>query len=134
MFCTVDEAGRADARGAHDEMRGHREVTVEAIADGDLIVAGFGDHGESPRRHVAPGVRRRKELPVIRRVACHGIGDVVGSQTEALHGEQDLAVRAAHRLFPEPGGAQGLAVDPQLRCRRHAIVPSILEPVIRLAA
>ena len=88
----IGEAAGRNLAGQHIEALGHRQIAIDPFTHRDLGMAAFHHHRMPPHRHHAPIALAREEVPVAEGIARHRVGDVVGSDREALDLQPHLAI------------------------------------------
>ena len=85
-------------------------------------MAAVGHLGEAPHRHAAPALLGREEAPVGHRLTKDRVSDVVGAQSERVHGEQRLAALGLGRgLLAKAAAVQIVLGDEEVHGSPHAI-------------
>ena len=89
----VDEPLFVDAVRDDQQVIGAGQIPVDARALRQIGVPRFLDVGVAPHIQLSPvRVRGREEIPVLHRLAEHGVGDVVRGKPEGLDAQQRLSV------------------------------------------
>jgi hypothetical protein len=82
--------------GAHHQVAGRRQVTVNPPADRRVGHGRGHDVGETPQRHHPPAMSPagfgREEVPVTEGLAQHRVRHVVRGQADPVDAQQGLAV------------------------------------------
>jgi len=116
MGRTVAETVLGHPFGLDQQMVGHGEIAVEAVAHGHAVHRRLHHVAETPYRDASPATvvaaLGREELPVADDVAGHAVGDVVGRQGEVVHLQQHLTrPRRRARLGDYAGRGEIVALD-----------------------
>ncbi len=121
MLGDVAEPAPVEPARAHDQLGGHREVSVDAATEGKRLDRRLDDLGESPHRHASPspgrgiGGRGGEEVPVLHGVTEHRVCDVVRCERERLDTQPGTGCReSARRIVDESGSVQVGAIDFEL--------------------
>ena len=123
MRGAIDEAARVGPRGRDHQMAGHREISPDAFAHGDIGGPRLRHVRKPPHRHAPVRRGRGEEFPVAELLANGRVGHVVGGERKARQPQQGLAVANGGFGRREMGFAQGGLVDEKVRGGGHGASP-----------